>query len=55
MDIKNNLNKVKYYFRRYGFLAVSKKVFKRVFRIKENRKTNQEQYKIWMEKNKRTF
>ena len=55
MDIKNNLNKVKYYFRRYGFLEVSKKVFKRVFHIKENRKTNQEQYKIWMEKNKLTL
>lgn len=54
MDIKNNLNKVKYYFRRYGFLEVSKKVFKRVFHIKENRKSNQEQYKIWMEKNKLT-
>ena len=54
MNIKNNLNKVKYYFRRYGFLEVSKKVFKRVFRIKENRKTNQEQYKIWMEKNELT-
>ncbi len=51
MDIKNNLNKVKYYFRRYGFLEVSKKIFKRAFHIKENRKTNQEQYKIWMEKN----
>lgn len=51
MDIKNNLNKVKYYFRRYGFLEVSKKVFKRVFHIKESRKSNQEQYKIWMEKN----
>ncbi len=51
MDIKNNLNKVKYYFRRYGFFELSKKVFKRIFRIKENRKTNQEQYKIWMEKN----
>lgn len=54
MDIKNNLNKVKYYFRRYGFLEVSKKVFKRIFHIKENRKTNQEQYKIWMEKNNLT-
>lgn len=54
MDIKNNLNKVKYYFRRYGFLEVSKKVFKRVFHIKENRKSNQEQYKIWMEKNNLT-
>ena len=31
MDIKNNLNKVKYYFKWYGFLEVSKKVFKRVF------------------------
>ncbi|MBQ7410851.1 MAG: glycosyltransferase family 2 protein [Clostridia bacterium] len=51
MDIKNNLNKVEYYFRRYGFLEVSKKIFKRVFHIKENRKSNQEQYKIWMEKN----
>lgn len=54
MDIKNNLNKVKYYFRRYGFLEVSKKIFKRLFHIKENRKTNQEQYKIWMEKNNLT-
>lgn len=51
MEIKNNLNKVKYYFRRYGLLEVSKKIFKRVFHIKENRKSNQEQYKIWMEKN----
>ncbi len=52
MDIKNNLNKVKYYFRRYGFFEVLKKVFKRIFHIKENRKTNQEQYEIWMENNK---
>ncbi len=54
MDIKNNLNKVKYYFRRYGFVEVSKKICKRIFHIKENRKTNQEQYKIWMEKHKLT-
>lgn len=54
MDIKNNLNKIKYYFRRYGFLETSKKVFKRVFRLQENRKSNQEQYKIWMEKNNLT-
>ena len=54
MNIKNDLNKVKYYFRRYGFAEVSKKVFKRIFCIKENRKTNQEQYKIWMQKNNLT-
>ena len=52
MGFKNNLNKVKYYFRRYGLIKTSQKVFKRVFHIKENRKTNQEQYEIWMEKNK---
>ena len=52
MGIKNNLNKIKYYFRRYGLIKTSQKVFKRVFHIKENRKTNQEQYEIWMEKNK---
>ena len=51
MDIKNNFKKIKYYFRRYGLINTSKKVFKKVFHIKENRKTNQEQYKIWMEKN----
>ena len=51
MDIKNDLKKIKYYFRRYGLINTSKKVFKKVFHIKENRKTNQEQYKIWMEKN----
>ena len=52
MNIQNNLEKVKYYFRRYGLIKTSQKVFKRVFHIKENRKTNQEQYEIWMEKNK---
>ena len=54
MNIKNNLNKIKYYFRRYGIVETSKKVFKRVFHIKENRKSNQEQYLIWMKKNKLT-
>jgi len=54
MNIQNNLDKVKYYFRRYGFFSTLKKVFKKVFHIKENRKTNQEQYKIWMDKNKLT-
>ena len=51
MDIKNDFKKIKYYFRRYGLINTSKKVLKKVFHIKENRKTNQEQYKIWMEKN----
>lgn len=51
MSLKNNFNKISYYFRRYGFLKTLKKVFKRVFHIKENRKTNQEQYKIWITKN----
>ena len=51
MKIQNNLKKIKYYLRRYGIIETLKKVFKRIFRIKENRKTNQEQYKIWIEKN----
>ena len=55
MNLKNNFNKIKYYFRRYGFWRTLKKVFKRLFRIKENRKSNQEQYKIWMEKNNPTI
>lgn len=54
MSFKNNLSKVNYYFRRYGLVEVSKKIFKRVFHIKENRKTNQEQYKIWMMNNQLT-
>lgn len=51
MNLKNNFNKIKYYFRRYGFFKTLGKVLKRLLHIKENRKTNQEQYKIWMEKN----
>lgn len=51
MSLKNNFNKITYYFRRYGFWKTLKKVFKRVFHIKENRKTNQEEYKIWISKN----
>lgn len=51
MSITSNLEKVKYYIKRYGFFSTLKKVLKRVFRIKENRKSNQEEYKIWMEKN----
>lgn len=51
MNIKDNFNKLKYYIKRYGFFSTLKKVFKRVLGIKENRKTNQESYKIWIEKN----
>lgn len=51
MNIKDNFNKIKYYLKRYGFFSTLKKVFKRIFGIKENRKSNQEEYKIWIEKN----
>ena len=37
MSLKNNFNKIKYYFRRYGFLSTLKKILKRIFHIKENR------------------
>lgn len=51
MSFQNNFNKISYYFRRYGLWKTLKKVLKRIFHIKENRKTNQEQYKIWIQKN----
>ncbi len=51
MSLKNNFNKITYYFRRYGFWKTLNKVFRRIFHIKENRKSNQEEYKIWMSKN----
>ncbi len=54
MNIRSNLIKIKYYLRRYGLFATLKKVLKKLFHIKENRKSNQEQYKIWMEKNELT-
>ena len=50
MDVKNNFKKLKYHFKRYGFIETIKKVFKRIFHIKENKMTNQEQYEIWMKK-----
>ena len=49
MDIKNKYQKVLYYFKRYGFFKTFKKILKRVFRISENRMTNQEAYEKWME------
>ncbi len=54
MNIRNNVNKIKYYLRRYGFFVTVKKIFKRMFHIKENRKNNQEQYKIWIRNNELT-
>ncbi len=54
MGLKNKFEKVTYYLKRYGVVATSKKVIKRAFHIKEDRKTNQEQYVIWMENNKLT-
>ena len=51
MDVKNNFKKLKYHFKRYGFIETIKKVFKRIFHIKENKMTNQEQYEIWMKNN----
>ena len=49
--MKNNLEKVKYYLRRYGIIETLKKIFKRIFHITENRMSNQEQYEIWMKNN----
>lgn len=51
MNIKNAYQKISYYFKRYGFWATLKKCLKRLFKIKENRMTNQEAYEKWMEKN----
>ena len=51
MSIRSNIEKVKFYIKRYGFFSTLKKVFKRIFKIKENRKTNQEAYQIWIKKN----
>ena len=52
MDIKSNLKKTKYYLKRYGILNTIKKILKRILRIRENKKSNQEQYEIWRNKNK---
>ena len=52
MDIKSNFKKTKYYLKRYGILNTIKKMLKRILRIRENKKSNQEQYEIWRNKNK---
>ena len=51
MNLKNDFIKIKYYLKRYGFFSTLKKVLKKIFRIKENRKSNQEQYINWINKN----
>lgn len=51
MNIKNNFRKVIYYFKRYGIIETIKKIFKKILHIKEIRRTNQEQYEIWMKNN----
>ena len=52
MDIKSNFKKTKYYLKRYGILNTIKKMLKRILRIRENKKSNKEQYEIWRNKNK---
>lgn len=49
--MKRNIEKFNYYIRRYGVVKTSKKVFKRIFKIKEKKKDNGEEYKIWMNNN----
>ena len=51
MNIKNNLSKVIYYIKRYGLFYTLKKCIKRIFHIKEKKKSNQEQYEIWLKQN----
>ena len=51
MNIKNNFRKVIYYFKRYGIIETIKKILKKILHIKEIRRTNQEQYEIWMKNN----
>ena len=51
MSNKNYFKKIKYYFKRYGFFATIKKIFRRIFQIKENKTIDQNFYKAWLEKN----
>ena len=46
--LKRNFDKLNYYFRRYGVLKTSRKVFKRLFRISDKKKNNIEDFKIWI-------
>ena len=55
MKIKNVYQKISYYFKRYGFWKTLKKCLKKLFRIKENRMSNQEAYEKWMKNNEKTI
>ncbi len=52
--MNRNFEKLSYYIKRYGFAKTSKKVFKRVFGIKEKRTSNLEDYKLWIKHNEPT-
>ena len=54
MKLKNYFEKTKYNFKRYGFKPTMKKIFRRLFHIKEDRKTNIELYKMWIKNNEPT-
>ena len=49
--MKRNIEKFNYYIRRYGVLKTSKKVLKRLLRIKEKKKDNTEEYIKWISNN----
>ena len=49
--MKRNIEKFNYYIRRYGVLKTSKKVLKRLLRIKEKKKDNTEEYRKWISNN----
>lgn len=51
MNVKNNLSKILYYIKRYGLFYTLKKVFRRIFHIKEKKKSIDEQYQIWLKQN----
>lgn len=53
--MKNSISKIKYNLKRYGFFFTLKKIFKKVFRIKENRKSDIEIYNEWIKENEQNI
>ena len=53
--MSNNFRKFSYNLKRYGLAYTSKKVFKKIFHIREKVASNQERYLAWMEKNNPTM
>lgn len=51
MGLRDNFLKIKYNLKRYGVFFTIKKIGKRVFRVKENRKSNIEIYRQWIKEN----